>query len=298
MHTKTHKCPECGHLFGRASSLETHHAKCVLLTSSQRAAASSLGCYVFRARQIGEADRDAERRVASAVGGTVPVLRLGPSRDEKNKWRARVHEIVQLVAAASSHALYIGSTNAEGLCVDPGVRFVQADDPRLVKCVTRRGSRNDLNYTSQNEDGGWVFAARQHPLGGARYPVPAMVPIAVSFDPTLNTTVVEGKLVRLGHEGKGPAFLNPPRWNAGYMLKMAEFGSVLYLVPSVVGWDEADEVLGKSRAANNEKRKRKQRQNSEDNLSQSSSSEDEDADGDEDEDGPDELSLPPPGVLS
>ena len=300
---KEHACEKCHHRFARSVHLKRHLETCGRITSSQRAAISSNGSYAFRDREITEADRDAEQRAASAVGGEVPVLHRDASTEQKNAFNAQVDAIVQRVAGAIGDGpspmnstwpsgptpgptppymavgAHLGSAGAEGLSIDPGTRSFPADDPRLVKCLTRRGSMGSPNYTSQNEKGEWVFAAREFPPPGAGYPVPAMIPIAVSFDPTSNTTVTEGRLVKLGHKGQGHLFLNPPNFNAGPGLKMAKFGSVLYLLPTTgnVGRAEVDELLGKLREQNNEaskearkeKKATKRQQSSEDELSPS-----------------------------
>jgi len=279
---KKQVCPKCQHPCGTASNLKRHLAKCGRLTSRRQAAAFSNGCYAFCAREIGEADRYAEQLVASAVGATVPVLHRDFSTDEQNYWWGRVQAIVRLVAAAIEDpmALYIGSTNAQGLIVDPETQSVPADDSRLVKGVTRRGSHGWNHYTSQTEDGRWVFAASEYPPPGEGFPVPAMIPIAVSFDPTLKTTVAEGRLVRLGREGKGLLVLNPPIFNGGNGLLMEKHGSVLYLLPTTgnVGRVEAEDLFGRQRVARNEKRAaRKHKKSSEDQPSQRSYLEDGDS---------------------
>jgi hypothetical protein len=307
---KPHVCPQCGHAFAQAGQLKCHVAvvhegikpfvcekcmypfafarefkrhvaSCGLYTSSQRAAISSNGCYAFREREISKADRGAEQLVASAVGGDVPVLHRDANAEQKNDWNARVDaKVLQLAEAFGGGPLaaYIGSTHAEGLLIDPETRSIPADDPRLVKCLTRRVSTGSQHYTIRNEKGEWVFAAREYPPPGAGNPVPALIPIAVSFDPTSNTTVTEGRLVRQGHKGQGYLFLNPPNFNAGSGLKMAKYGSVLYLLPTTGNVKRAEvvELLGKLRETNNkaghEKRatKRQQKQSSEDELSHSS----------------------------
>jgi len=99
-----------------------------------------------------------------------------------------------------------------------------------------------------------------------------MIPIAVSFDLTFETTVAEGRLVRLGREGKGPLFLNPPIFSGGYGLLMEKYGSFLYVLPTTgnVGRFEAEELFGKLRVAACEKKaERKHKRSSQDELSQS-----------------------------
>jgi len=274
-------CEKCQHPFAAAYLLERHLPSCGRFTSSQRAAISSNGCYAFREREISEADRAAEQLVASAVGGEVPVLHRDASAEQKNDWNAQVDaKVLQMDEATEGGplAVYIGSTHAEGLLIDllidPETRSFPADGACLVECLTRRGSDGALHYTSRTEKGEWVFAAREYPPPGAGHPVPALIPIAISFDPISNTAVAEGRLVKLGHKGQGHPFINPANFNAGDLRKMVKFGSVLYVLPTtgVVGRAEVDELLGKQRVETNERRatKRQQKQSSEDELSHSS----------------------------